>query len=345
MIALGLTLLLALICFSLSEWLDYRVVALILMVTVSISAMVFEMIPVLVTAIVSALIWNLFFIPPKFTLTIGNAEDALMFLMYFVIALVNAVLSTRIRRVEKEANKKEEKENTLRLYNTMFNSLSHELKTPIAAIMTATDNLQALADKLSEQQKHELLQDVSNASQRLNRQVNNLLNMSRLESGVIQPRPDWFDAAELVHDVINALREEADGKHIHVSSRESLPLFKSDYGLLWQILHNLLHNAIHHIPKYAVITVRIASRADRLILIVEDTGFGFPKTEREKVFEKFYRLNHSRTGGTGLGLSIVKGFTESLNGEVRLVDNEDGGARFILEIPCELSYHPSPSAE
>ena len=311
------------------------------MVTVSISAMVFEMIPVLVTAIVSAVMWNFFFIPPKFTLTIGNAEDALMFLMYFVIALVNAVLSTRIRRIEKEANRKEEKENTLRLYNTMFNSLSHELKTPIAAIMTATDNLQALADKLSEQQKSELLQDVSNASQRLNRQVNNLLNMSRLESGVIQPRPDWFDANELVHDVINTLREEADGKHIHVSVRESLPLFKSDFGLLWQILHNLLHNAIHHIPKYAVVTVRITSRADRLILIVEDTGFGFPKEEREKVFEKFYRLNHSRTGGTGLGLSIVKGFTEALNGEIRLNDNEDGGARFVLEIPCELSYHPS----
>lgn len=231
----------------------YRVVALILMVTVSISAMVFEIFPVLITAVVSALIWNYFFIPPKFTLTIGNAEDALMFSMYFIIALLNVVLSTRIRRIEKEANKKEEKENTLRLYNTMFNSLSHELKTPIAAIMTATDNLQALSDKLTEHQKNDLLQDVSNASQRLNRQVNNLLNMSRLESGVIQPRPDWFDANELVHDVINTLSEESAGKPIHVSVLETLPLFKSDYGLLWQILHNLIHNAIHHIPKYAVV--------------------------------------------------------------------------------------------
>ncbi len=319
----------------------YRVVALILMVTVSISAMVFEIFPVLITAVVSALIWNYFFIPPKFTLTIGNAEDALMFSMYFIIALLNVVLSTRIRRIEKEANKKEEKENTLRLYNTMFNSLSHELKTPIAAIMTATDNLQALSDKLTEHQKNDLLQDVSNASQRLNRQVNNLLNMSRLESGVIQPRPDWFDANELVHDVINTLSEESAGKPIHVSVLETLPLFKSDYGLLWQILHNLIHNAIHHIPKYAVVTVRISSRANKLVLVVEDTGHGFPIEERTKVFEKFYRLNYSRTGGTGLGLSIVKGFTEALEGEVRLTETEDGGARFIIEIPCEISYHPA----
>jgi len=340
-IALGLTSLVALICYSTIDWLGYRVVALLLMVTVSLSAMIFEIMPVLLTAIFSALIWNFFFIPPKFTLTIGNAEDALMFLMYFIIALMNAVLITRIRRIEKEANKKEEKENTLRLYNTMFNSLSHELKTPIAAIITATDNLQSLADKLNESQKHDLLQNISNASQRLNRQVNNLLNMSRLESGVIQPRLDWFDARELVHDVINSLASESNGKPIHVSANESLPLFKSDFGLLWQVLHNLIHNAIHHIPKYSIVTIRIASHGYKLILIVEDTGNGFTEDEKVRVFEKFYRLNSSRPGGTGLGLSIVKGFTEALHGTVKLANTEEGGAQFILEIPCEISYHPN----
>lgn len=331
----------ALICYSTIDWVGYRVVALLLMVTVSLSAMIFEIMPVLLTAIFSALIWNFFFIPPKFTLTIDNAEDALMFLMYFIIALLNAVLSTRIRRIEKEANKKEEKENTLRLYNTMFNSLSHELKTPIAAIITATDNLQSLADKLTESQKQDLLQDVFKASHRLNRQVNNLLNMSRLESGVIKPRLDWFDAKELIHDVINSLETEANGKHIHVSSPDTLPIFKSDFGLLWQVLHNLIHNAIHHIPKYAVITIRIACRGYKLILVVEDTGSGFSEDEKIKVFEKFYRLNTSRPGGTGLGLSIVKGFTEALNGTVKLSNTDEGGAQFILEIPCEISYHPT----
>lgn len=87
--------------------------------------------------------------------------------------------------------------------------------------------------------------------------------------------------------------------------------------------------------------MRISSRANKLVLVVEDTGHGFPIEERTKVFEKFYRLNYSRTGGTGLGLSIVKGFTEALEGEVRLTETEDGGARFIIEIPCEISYHPA----
>lgn len=328
----------ATVCYFLSTFLGYRVVALILLVSVSLTAMVFEILPVLVAAVLSALLWDFFFIPPKFTLAIHTAEDALMFMMYFVIALVNAVLTKKIRQVEKEAQQKEEKEKTLKLYNTLFNSLSHELKTPISTIIAASDNLQAMSDKLSELNKHELVAEISTASLHLNRQVNNLLNMSRLESGFIQPKRDWFDVKELIYDVINQMDDNLKQKPFRVAVQENIPLFKLDYGLLFQVIHNLVHNALTYIPKYAVVSVRAFCKEDRLVLVVEDTGHGFPKEEMDKVFEKFYRLKNAGTGGTGLGLSIVKGFVEAMGGTIRLANMQEGGAVFTVEIPSELSY-------
>jgi two-component system sensor histidine kinase KdpD len=326
------------ICFFLSDIIPYQVVALILLVSVSLIAMFFEIWPVLIAALFSALVWNFFFIPPRFTFAIHETEDVLMFFMYFIIALVNGVLTYKIRQIEKASNKKEEEENTLKLYNTLLNSLSHELRTPIATILGATDNLQTGNTKLSEANKNELISEISKASIRLNRQVENLLNMSRLESGFIQPKKDWCDINELVHEVVNGLKDNLQNRVVNIQIKENLPLFKLDHGLLSQILENLIHNAALYIPKYAIITVRANCVNEKLVLHVEDTGNGFPESEIEKVFDKFYRLKNSNTGGTGLGLSIVKGFVEAQYGTIHLENMEEGGARFTIEIPAESTY-------
>ena len=300
--------------------------------------MFFDILPVLLAALLSALIWDFFFIPPRFTFTVGSTEDLLMLLMYFIIAMVNAVLTFKIRQIEKETHKKEEKEKTVLLYNTLLNSLSHELKTPISTIIGATDNLLTESNKLSEQNKNELLTEISKASIRLDRQVENLLNMSRLESGFIKPKKDWCDINELIHDVVNRLKENYDNHPINVQIKENLPLFKLDYGLVEQVLNNLILNAILYIPKYCIVTILAFCKDEKLILIIEDNGNGFPDDEIDKVFDKFYRLKKSNTGGTGLGLSIVKGFVEVHNGTIKLENISEGGARFTIEIPAETSY-------
>lgn len=328
----------ACLCYPFTDALGYRSVALLLLLTVSVQAMVFQLEAVVVSAILSAFVWDYFFIPPRFTLTVGSTEDRLMLLMYFAVALVNGVLALRLRLREKGAIQKEEKENTFRLYNTLLNSLSHELRTPIATIIVATDNLQTSNSRLSNEQKSELLNEISVASLRLNEQVENLLNMSRLESGVIQPRLDWCDMNELVHGVVNRLRDKAGNRPLEVSLEANLPLFKLDMGLMEQVLHNLVHNAIQYIPEYCIIGIRVRSGQDKLVIIVEDNGPGFPPEEVDRVFDKFYRLKHSRTGGTGLGLSIVKGFIKAHKGEIALENMEEGGARFTLTIPAESSY-------
>ncbi|MFM6925123.1 MAG: DUF4118 domain-containing protein, partial [Ferruginibacter sp.] len=125
-------------CYLAGSIIDYRVVAFLLLLVVSVTAVLFDIVPVLITAALSALTWNFFFIPPHFTFRIEKTEDLVLFLMYFVIALVNAVLTYKIRQVQKESMLKEEKANTIKLYNTLLNSLSHELRTPIATIVGAT---------------------------------------------------------------------------------------------------------------------------------------------------------------------------------------------------------------
>lgn len=332
--AAAAVLLVSLVCFLLSAVISYQVVALLLMVTVSICAILFEIKAVLLAAVLSAVIWNFFFIPPRFTLAISKAEDVLLFLMYFVIALVNAVFTTRIRKTEQLAAKKKEEENAIRLYNTLLNSLSHELKTPISTIIAATDNLQVMSDRLTELNKYELVDEISKAGLRLNRQVENLLNMSRLESGYIKPKSELVDLHELIKDVVAELQTILREKPIEIQIPADLPLVATDYGLLFQVLHNLLHNAITYIPKYAVISVRVILKNSRVVIYVEDTGNGFPEKEIDKVFNKFYRVEGSAAGGTGLGLSIVKGFIEAMNGHIRLENRENAGARFIIELPA-----------
>jgi two-component system, OmpR family, sensor histidine kinase KdpD len=338
LIVVGLISLTSLICFSFSGWLDYKVVAFILLMVVSLVAMFFNILPVLLAALLSALIWDFFFIPPRFTFRIDTAENTLMLLMYFVVALVNAVLTFKIREVEKESRLKEEKANTVKLYNTLLNSLSHELRTPIATIIGATDNLISESTKISEEDKHRLLNEISGASLRLNQQVGNLLNMSRLETGFIQPKRDWVDASELVYSVVNRLSTDAMNHRIEVDVIEGLPLFKLDFGLTETALQNIIQNSIQYTSAGSVIKIKVDCIKDQFVLTVEDNGPGFPEEELSKVFDKFYRLNSSRTGGTGLGLSIVKGFVEAQQGTIALENIAGGGAKFTIQIPAEISY-------
>lgn len=326
------------ICFFSVEYIGYQAVALVLLLAVSLNAILFDIFPVLLSAILSALIWNFLFIPPIFTFRIDNAEDVLIFLMYFVIALINAVLTFKIRGFQQKVNEKENKEKSIKLYNTLLNSLSHELRTPISTIIGAIDIIKDNPAKISEKNKNELYNEIEIAGFRLNRQVENLLSMSRLEAGFIQPKNDWCDMNEIVFTAIKELKNESQNHKIMFTPNDNLPLFKLDSGLMEQILHNLIHNALQYTPHNSTIKIEVNHNDDHFSLIVSDNGNGFPKSKIDFVFDKFYRLNNAVSGGTGLGLSIVKGFTEAMNGSVELKNLPHGGAKFTIKIPVEKSY-------
>jgi two-component system, OmpR family, sensor histidine kinase KdpD len=328
--------LVSLVCFGLSGFLGYRVVALILLLTVSLIAITFDILPVLLAATLSAFIWDFFFIPPRFTIHVDTTEDTILLIMYFVIALINGVLTYKIRQIEKAARLKEERANSVKLYNTILDSLSHELRTPIATIIGATDNLQNNRN-LNPENREQLIDEISKASFRLNQQVENLLNISRLESGHIKPKNDWCDIGELIYETVTRVEENGNNHKISISISNNLPLCWLDKGMLEQIVYNLLNNAVVHNDPNTKIAVSVACHIDLLEMIIEDDGRGFKDVEANDVFKKFSRDDQSRSKGRGLGLSIVKGFTEAMGGNVELMKSFEGGTRFTLTIPVKTS--------
>lgn len=330
----------AALCYSVSKYLDYKIVAFILLLIVSIAAVLFDIIPVFITAITSALIWDYFFIPPHFTFQVGTTEDSILLLMYFVIALVNAVLTYKIRQIEKAGRVKEERANAVKLYDTLLNSLSHELRTPISTIIGATDNLQSNNHNLTADNRNDLVNEISKATFRLNQQVENLLSMSRLESGFIKPKKDWCDIIEVIYEAVKRIEENnprVSGQKIVINVNPDISFFKLDKAMMEQIIYNLINNAVQYTSDESTVDVIAHSHADVLELIVQDNGIGFPEEEIESVFNKFYRLKNSKTGGTGLGLSIVKGFTEAQGGTVHLQNLKTGGAKFTIHIATQTS--------
>jgi two-component system, OmpR family, sensor histidine kinase KdpD len=325
----------ALICYASVDYIGYRSVALLLLATVSVLAIFFTLYPVLAAATMSALIWDFFFIPPHFTFHVGSSEDVLLLLMYFVIALVNGVLTSKVRALEKLELQKEERHNTIKLYKTLFDSISHELRTPIATIVGASDNLLQKDSNVSENDKAKLVDEISIAAFRLNRLIDNLLNMQRLESGMLMIKPDWCEINELINSPVNRLKNELLTHNLEIQVQEEFPIIKLDFGLVEQALFNLLHNETLYTPADSTITITANYTNGNLIITIADNGKGFTEEELSHLFTKFYRSTTKTTGGSGLGLSIVKGFVEAHEGQVKVENNVPTGAKFTLTIPSE----------
>ena len=334
-ICISVTILVSLFCYSISDFTGYRTIALILLFSVSLLASVFSVYPVLLSAVLSALIWDYFFIPPSFTFHVDSTEDLLMLSMYFVVALLNGILTSKLRQIEKQAREKEEKLNALNLYSTLFNSISHELRTPITTIMGSAEHLIQNRESLSEKGKEELCRGIGVASKRLNRLVDNLLNIQRLESGLLKPRIDWCDINDLVSSAVKRLTEDIELPPGNIQIHNQVSVVNLDYGLIEQALYNILHNAVVHTDKEVRISVESVYSKGQLILSVTDNGRGFQNNPELHVFEKFYRSPVAGAGGLGLGLSIAKGFAEAHHGRIAIQNNRSGGATVTLIIPCK----------
>lgn len=338
LIGISTVLLISFICYLFIDVIGYHIVALVLLLAVSFLAMFFKIWPVVTVAVLSALIWNFLFIQPRSTFSITTPEDVLFFLMYFIIAVMNAVFTTKIRKAEAKNRRRIEREKEIKLYNTLLNSLSHELKTPISTIIGSVDMLKENTEKLTPENKEDLYKEIEKAGHRLNRQVGNLLNMSRLESDFIQLQLDWYDINEIIYSIIQFNQSEAENHFIIFDADEDLPLFKLDAVLFEQILQNLLNNAIQYTPAGSTITISTFYSANECVVKVSDNGEGFPEDKINKVFDKFYRLPNTASGGTGLGLSIALGFAQAHNGTLILKNLEKSGAQFTLTLPAEIAH-------
>lgn len=437
--------------------------------------------PIFLAAVMSAFIWNFFFIPPYFTLRIGKVEDVLMFVMYFIIATVLGLLISRIRTQQVLINRREKRTSSLynltkelsssknlsdillcsikqikevfgaetaflfsendkilftaahelstynidqaewnvaqwvfvnyeragrftstmpitpaiyyplktktsklgvvglllpddatlstdsislletylaqislalerdrlkeiakdnlliseshKLYKTLFDSISHELKTPVTTIIGAVSSLKD--DKILKNQSvlNRLVDETNIAADRLSRLVENLLDITRLESGNIKPNKEWHSVTDLINSVIQRLKQEAVNHQINFYVNEDVDLAQFDFPLIEQALINIVHNAIEYTPPGSRIELFAKKFTDNIMLSVSDNGPGFPLHSIKNLFEKFYRVPGTKAGGTGLGLSIARGFIEAHGGTITAQNKIAGGAEFIILLP------------
>ena len=486
----AIPLLVAAACFPFASLIEYQTVSLVLLFTVALLPLRFGMGPVLLAAALSAIVWDFMFIPPLFTFTVSRIPDVLMLLMYFCIALVLGILTSRTRAQQRAVRLREERavalytlsrdlslartkdavaeaavanirkffnadvvlclgqtdgdiftaphpastlevgekelgvaawvywnekqagrftdtlpsaaatyypmsgpryplgvigvrlkgdnklsidqetllenfirqiasaveretlnditkkavvvEESERLYRTLFNSISHEMRIPLSAILGTSENL--LDERVSEEPatRRELVGEIHEAAGRLNRLVENLLDMTRLESGLIRPKLDWCDVRDLINSAVAKTAAELSGYRLTIDTPAEILLLRIDFGLMEQVLTNLLVNASFYTPAGSEILVRATADGNECEITVADNGPGLPADALEKVFDKFFRVPGSKTGGTGLGLSIARGFVEAHRGTIRAENRSGGGLRFVIRLPLEKYPVPEP---
>jgi two-component system sensor histidine kinase KdpD len=234
----------------------------------------------------------------------------------------------RLRDAEVKAKLLAESE---RLGRTLLNSISHELRTPIAAIATAAAILRTAGALTASQES--LAAEIETATGRLNRVVRSLLSAARLQAGQIRPKLDWCEVSDLVRVSLREAEKLLAGRPVEHHVEPGLPLVKADFVLMQQALVDLLANAATHTPAGTPIEITARLEGGELLLEVADRGPGVPEEQLERLFELFQRAPNAKPGGTGLGLAIVKGFAEAQGGRVQAGNRPGGGAVFKIFLP------------
>lgn len=229
-----------------------------------------------------------------------------------------AIAIERTRLVEQAAKAATAAESE-RLRGTLLSSISHDLRTPLASILGSASSLRQLGDRMEKQDRTDLLATIEEEATRLSAFVSNLLDMTRLETGVLDIRRDWVDVADAVRGSVARAQKSFPTRLMETSVSAKLPLIRGDAALLEQVLFNLLDNAHKYSAPESVTRVSVTSATgNALRIVVADEGIGIPPDALQKVFDKFYRahVGDGRRPGTGLGLSICAGIISAMGGTI-----------------------------
>ena len=230
-----------------------------------------------------------------------------------------------------------------KLHTALLNSISHDLRTPLATITGAVTSLLAEGSSYSQETRGVLLQTIKDGAQRMNRYVTNLLDMTRLESGILKLNQEWCDIQDVVGVALREIQEILQERHLQIDIPPDLPLVKADFALMEHVMINLLENAAKYSPPDGSINISARRSNGSLLVTVADHGSVIPAPDRGHVFDKFYRAESSKhLSGTGLGLSICKGIIDAHGGHIWVDSSSEYGNRFTISLPIpEQPVEPS----
>jgi two-component system sensor histidine kinase KdpD len=286
-----------------------------------------------ITAVVAAILGHdLLFVDPRGTFSVARADEALGLVLLLFSALVTAQLADGARRTTETAREAAVARRSDELKTALLRAVTHNLRTPLASIKASVSGLRQPEAAFTEEDRAELLAEIEEETDRLDRLVTNLLDASRLEAGGLKLSSHPHDLAELLDAVIERLQPRLGGRVIQVEVPEDLPPVAYDYAQIDQVVTNLLENAFLHTPAGTAVTARATCVNGAVRVEVIDCGPGVPVAERERLFRPFER-GQTRAPGSGLGLTIARGFVEAHGGKLWLEDAPGSGARFIFTLP------------
>ena len=244
-----------------------------------------------------------------------------------------AALAFERAQLAEEAQQAHVKAETEQLRSSLLSSVSHDLRTPLASITGTLSSVLEDEDQLDRTTRRGLLQSVYDEVERLNRLVNNLLDMMRLESGPVTVKKEWHVLEEVVGTALGHMEKRLQGRSVAVELPADLPLVQLDAVMIEQVLVNLIENAVKYTPPGSPIEISAARQNGVVRVEVADRGPGVAAGDEQRVFEKFYRGHDATIRGVGLGLAICRAILEAHGGKIWAWNRPEGGAVFRFTLP------------
>jgi two-component system sensor histidine kinase KdpD len=296
-------------------------------------------------SVASMLAFNWFFLPPTHTFQLSDGANWLALAVYLVTAIVVSALAASARRRAELAEQREREAAALAgevleaealrrsdaIKTAVLHAVSHDLRSPLTAIVAASSVLANPELVLAEADRVELISTIRSEAERLDRIVGNLLDLSRLDGGVAAPHPELWPPEELVGRAVEELGPEAE--RVTADINADAPPVRVDAVQIERVLVNLFDNALKFSPPGTPVQVRAEERDGELLIHVIDQGPGVAAGEREAVFEPFRRGDGVASRGAGLGLAIARGFSEA-NGARVWAEDDPWGGHFVLALPA-----------
>lgn len=284
----------------------------------------------IIYSLLSVISFNFFFVEPLFSF---NFYDQSYFTTFIVMLLTSIVIASQAEKVK---NSKIEVENE-KLRSTLLSSISHDLRTPLASIMGLSSSISALAKNDNNSEILKLSEAIYGSSQKLTHIINNLLDITRLESEAIKLNKQFYFIEELIGSALLILKDSLADRQIKINIDQNQEMIMVDGILIEQLLINLLENAVKYTSKNGIIEIIVTKEKNELLVSITDNGQGIKIGEEENIFDKFYTTSNNKnrieSRGAGLGLAICKNIILLHQGKIWAENKFPNGAKFNFTLP------------
>jgi K+-sensing histidine kinase KdpD len=352
-VSLAAVLLLATLLISLRERINSTTVALIFLLAVLASATFFGRNPALLASFVAMLCFNYFFLPPVHTWTIADPQNLVAWAAFTITALVAGELSAYAQRRAREAERLYEELQTAfktatqaealrqseKLKSALLDAVTHDLRTPLTSIKASVTTLLDSEGghrtiELDSTGRSEFLDIINEETDRLNGFIEGMVQLARVEAGSVDATGKMSNVEEIISIALDRAEKLLAGHHLILNLEKELPLIRVDARAIAEVVYNLVDNAAKYSPAATTITISAVSHGDSVRISVNDEGSGIPENMREKVLEKFVRIEGQIPDGLGLGLAIARGIVEAQNGKIEIkTGKNEKGTKIVLTLP------------